>query len=221
MTTTTPYATDEDIALRSPSDYALLCPRDQKLAAASDGSFDPIDRWVLRSLSVDFAVSGLAPGHVIQLLGPLTAFKAPGELLIVESVAPAELRLRRLGQGPGVGSPPSPVGGLSAVEFLALTLAPQVERAAADLNGRFRIGDSGTIEPDDARELRDLVVLSVLHQRYFDLSQVQGGRDDTLAAKAACIGVERDTLLARTSIGRGNSGELTASATRFHSRITR
>ena len=72
------YATDEDIALRATADFAILCPRDQKLAAGSDGSFDPSDRWTLQSASVDFSAQGVLPGQVVQLLGPASAFRAAG-----------------------------------------------------------------------------------------------------------------------------------------------
>src|SRR5947199_54246 len=54
-TSTTLYATDEDIVLRASADFALLCPRDQKLASGTDGTFMPDDRWTLHSTAVDFA----------------------------------------------------------------------------------------------------------------------------------------------------------------------
>ncbi len=64
------YATDEDVAIRAPADFAALCPKDQVLAAGTDGLFLPSDPWTLRSPSVDFAASGLMPGQVIRLAGP-------------------------------------------------------------------------------------------------------------------------------------------------------
>ncbi len=52
----TPYATDEDVALRASSDFLLLCPRDQKVACGSDGLLAPASPWSLFSPSIDFGV---------------------------------------------------------------------------------------------------------------------------------------------------------------------
>ncbi len=62
-----PYATDEDIALRASADFSLLCPRDQKVAAGSDGAFSTSDPWTLTSASADFNALGVAAGQVVQL----------------------------------------------------------------------------------------------------------------------------------------------------------
>src|SRR5277367_3555082 len=101
-----PYATDEDIALRASADFALLCPRDQKVAAASDGTFSPTNLWTLLSNSVNFTANGVVAGQVVQLLGPSLAFRPPCEALVVASAFNGALTLRRKGLATGVGQPP-------------------------------------------------------------------------------------------------------------------
>ena len=109
------YATDEDIVLRASSDFALLCPRDQKLASGTDGAFDPSDRWCLRSASVDFSAQGVRPGQVVQLLGPPATFRAPGDLLIVASGrATTRSSCAARGRPLGSGSRPARSRGLPA-----------------------------------------------------------------------------------------------------------
>src|SRR3979490_926904 len=93
------YATDEDIALRASADFPILCPRDQKLAAGTDGRFDPSHRWTLRSAIVDFEACGLEAGQVIQLIKPVTSFRPPGEVMVIVSGAPGAATRRRKGQG--------------------------------------------------------------------------------------------------------------------------
>src|SRR5437762_9727881 len=123
---TTIYATDEDIAIRASSDFLLLCPRDQKLASGTDGMFASSGRWTLTSPTVDLASCGIAAGNVVQLLGPSAYFKVPGETLVVATVATGALGLRRKGEAAGIGQPPGPPTGLSGVEFIVATLAPQI-----------------------------------------------------------------------------------------------
>jgi hypothetical protein len=81
------YATDEDIALRASTDFTALCPRDQVLAAGTDGVFAASDPWTLTSTSVDFAAFGLAPGLLARLTKPTSAFCANGELFAIQAVA--------------------------------------------------------------------------------------------------------------------------------------
>ncbi len=222
------YATDEDIALRASADFAILCPRDQKLASGVDGLFDSSDRWTLRSPSVDFASQGLMPGHVVQLLGPSAIFRPPGESLIVVHCDGFGVTLRRRGQSVGSGQPPAPVGGFLGVEFAITTLAPQIEQASFEIDRRLGISDfhAGRQASDlmDPRELRELVVLTVLHRQYMDMSRGAGGASqDALAVKAQLIKIELDELLARTAIHwrtvvEGIGDEPT---TRFCSRISR
>lgn len=221
----TPYATDEDIALRAPADFALLCPRDQKLAAGSDGAFDGSDRWTLRSDAVDFVAGGLAPGHVVQLLGPVAQFKPPGEALAVAAVAPHALRLRRLGLDTGVGQPPAPPGPLVGVEFLVATLGPQIEDAGHDLDRRFGIDEriAGRRPSDlfDPREVRAAAVLAVLRRRYLDLSRDPSGRGDLFAAKAERADADLGELLARAVLHWSAPAGGRTEATRFSTRLAR
>ena len=203
--TCTVYATDEDVALRASADFTLLCPRDQKLAWGVDGIVDSMDRWTLRSGSVDFQSQGVLPGHVVQLLGPPVTFRAPGESLIVASVSGPAITLRRKGQALGAGQPPAPVGGLIGVEFLIATLAPQILGAMIEINHRVGISESirGRNFADlcDPGGLKDAVVLTVLQRQYRDMSREAGGASiDVLAAKALVVKAELDDLLARTIV---------------------
>jgi hypothetical protein len=221
------YATDEDLVLRASADFSLLCPRDQKLASGTDGLFDASDRWTLMSPSVDFAAQGLAAGQVVQLLGPTTTFKPPGEALVVAAVGPNRVLLRRKGQSAGVGHPPAPAGGIMNVEFLAATLAPQIARASYDLDRRYGIDDliDGRRPGDlyDPREVREAVVLTVLMKQYRDMSREGGSpaRDDAFAAKARLVKQELDELLARVVVHWGAAPMGGPAATRFSSRLAR
>ncbi len=199
------YATDEDLALRASADFAILCPRDQTLAAGLDGFFDPSDRWSLRSGSVDFTSQGVLPGQVVQLLGPASAFRAPGEALVVVAANGPVVTLRRKGQPAGSGQPPSPASGLVGVEFLIGTLAPQIQGASIEVNAR--VGVSALIPGRTAAdlfnpiELRDAVILTTLYRQYRDMSREANGANlDVLAAKALAVRADLDDLLARTII---------------------
>ena len=199
------YATDEDIALRASADFAILCPRDQTLAAGLDGVFDPSDRWSLQSASVNFTAQGVLPGQVVQLLGPSSAFRAPGDGLIVVATNGHVVTLRRKGQPTGAGQPPAPASGLVAVEFLIATLAPQIQGASVEVN--IRVGVSALIpgrtaaDLFDPIELRDAVVLTTLQRQYRDMSREANGANlDALAAKALAVRSDLDDLLARTII---------------------
>ena len=224
---TTVYATDEAVSLRAPADFALLCPRDQVLAAGTDGVFDPSDRWTMFSPSVNFSLQGVAPGQVVQLLGPITIFRPPGDVLIVDSVAQGSIVLRRKGQAAGVGQPPSPPSGGIGVEFLIATLGPQIENASYDLNRRFGIDDliAGRRSSDlyDLREVREAAVLTVLQERYLDLSRDCDATNSPLASKAEAIQHELEALLARavvhwtSSLDRGGL----ANTNRFSTRLER
>ena len=199
------YATDEDVALRASADFAILCPRDQTLAAGLDGVFDPSDRWSLQSASVNFTAQGVLPGQVVQLLGPSSAFRAPGDGLIVVASNGHVVTLRRKGQPAGAGQPPAPASGLVAVEFLIATLAPQIQGASVEVN--LRVGVSALIpgrtaaDLFDPIELRDAVVLTTLQRQYRDMSREANGANlDALAAKALAVRSDLDDLLARTII---------------------
>lgn len=200
----TNYATDEDIALRASGDFTILCPKDQKLAAGGDGVFASPDLWTLTSSAVDFSAYGLTAGKIVQLTRPLTIYKPPGESLVIVSVAPNAVTLRRKGQESSVGQPPSPATGLSGVEFSITTLGPQIESASYDLNRRFGIDDlvagRRISELYDAREVREATVLTVLYRQYLSMSREAGEQRDNFAAKAQAVKSELDDLLARVII---------------------
>jgi hypothetical protein len=222
------YATDEDIALRASADFAILCPKDQKLAWGNDGAFSPANRWLLSSPSVDFQANGLMPGHVCQLAQPTAVFKPPGESYVVDTVAPGSVTLRRKGEATGVGQPPAPSGGLAQVEFAVTTLGPQIARASYELNRRYGIDDlvAGRRSSDlfDPQEVREATVLTVLYRQYLDMSRGQEGRGDTFAAKAQIFRQELDDLLARTVVHwlsvPGNVGAAPPTS-RFGTRLSR
>ena len=227
-TLTIVYATDEDIALRAPADFAILCPRDQKLAAGSDGTFLPNDPWTLRSASVDFSARGLAPGQVVQLTKPTATFRPPGESLVVVSVAPGAVTLRRKGQPAGAGQPPGPSAGLAGVEFAIATLGPQIERASYDLNRRYGVDYlvMGRRASDlyDPREVCEAAVLTVLSRQYLAMSRETGDGRDPFAAKALLAKAELDDLLDRVVVRWGSPtvpGSASPATGRFSTRITR
>ena len=212
----TSYATDEDVSLRASADFLHLCPRDQKLASGNDGSFLISDPWTLLSATVSFQANGLKPGQIILLTQPLASFKPPGESFVVQQVSPGSVTLRRKGQAPGMGQPPSGATGLTQVEFFATTLGPQIELASYDLNRRYGIDDfvAGRRSCDlfDPREVRDATVLTVLYRQYMEMSRGSEERADLFATKARMYKEELSDLLARTIIHWANkSGSPTSS----------
>jgi len=224
-------ATDEDIAVRASGDFAALCPKDQTLAAGTDGVFNPGDPWTLRSASVDFHGFGLAPGQMARLAKPSTCFGANGELFAIAAVGPGSITLRRKGQAAGIGQPPGPAAGLTGVEFSARTLGPQIARASYDLDLRFGIDDlvvgRRSVDLYDPVELREAVVLTVLYRQYQDQSrQFASGSerpDDWYAAKARIIKEELDDLLDRLAL-KWNAADVASRAvatTRFSTRLSR
>jgi hypothetical protein len=214
------YATDEDVSLVAASDFVEICPRDQVLAAGTDGVFTVSDRWALRSATVDFAAAGIAPGHLVQLLGPIPPFGTPGDVLAVASVTSGTVVLRRKGLGAGLGHPPAPAAGLTGVEFLVATLTPQIGSVSEELDRRFGIDASVPgRRPEDlaaSGELREVTILEVLHRRYTDRA---GEPDGVFGAKAerSRVELERAThrLVTRWACGGGSLAD------RFRTRISR
>ena len=223
-----PYATDEDIALRASSDFALLCPRDQSLASGGDGVFSPTDRWSMMSATVDFASQGLVPGNVLLLTKPAATFKPPGEALVVASVGTGIVTLRRKGLPSGVGQPPGLAAGLNGVEFAAATLGPQICRESFDLDQRYGIDDlvagRRTCDLYDPREVKDAVVLAVLHARYSEMSRDGAEQHDNFTTKARLVKADLDDLLARVVVHWRPAGAVWGgdiSVSRFATRLTR
>lgn len=227
-TAITPFATDEDIALRASADFLLLCPRDQKLAWGSDGAFLPFNPWTLTSTSVNFLANGIAPGQIVQLSKPVASFKPPGEMLVVDSVTLNAITLRRKGQAAGVGQPPAPQTGLTGVEFLVATLGPQIAQASYDIDRRYGINDlivgRRTSDLYDPREVREATVLTVLYKQYLDMSRGFEGQPDTFTTKAQLIREELRELLDRVVVHWrpiSNTAGPESPSTRFSTRITR
>ena len=65
------YATDEDVALRAPADFPLLCPPGQVQAAGTDGCFQAGDRWTLTSAAVPSGPS--TPSSILRTCSAVLA----------------------------------------------------------------------------------------------------------------------------------------------------
>jgi len=193
------YCDDEAIALRAAGDFAVLCPRWQVVADALDGRFDPGDPWTLRSATVAFAGSGLAPGHVVEL--------GIGDLLAVAAVSASSATLRRLGQPSGAGKPPGLPAGNTGVRFVCRTLSPQIESASYEANQFFGIDPrSPGRTPDrlyDRRELEQFVVLMTLQKMF--VAEVRDNRGD-FAIKLAQVRADLNDLRGRLSVRWGATG---------------
>jgi hypothetical protein len=225
----TSYATDEDIALRASADFPLLCPRDQKLAAGTDGAFLSSDPWTLTSASVNFNAQGVAAGQVVQIEAAGVGQMPAAECLVAVTTATGSVTLRRKGQPAGIGMPPGPAEGLGGVRFKVTTLGPQIALASADIDRRFGISNGlypgrSASELADPTEVRDAVVLTVMYWQYLDASREVGGPADTFAAKALAIKAELDDLLARLAIHWNRAGandDIGPDTTRFSTRMSR
>jgi hypothetical protein len=211
------YATDEDIALITPADVGLVFPADQVIVVADDGSFDPSDRWTLQSATVNFLDAGLAPGHVIRLVGPSERFRTPGLLLGIASVASNAVTLRRIGMETGSGAPVSPPEGLSGVEFIASTLGPQLSQASRELDRILGLDPAAPVPPaDSAGALRDAVVRLVLARRY---AMIAREGDVALLSRAGLLRAEFDELARRLTLGGNHLAP--AQAPRYGTRLVR
>lgn len=199
----TVWCTDEDVAVVCGPDYPEICPRDCKLAQGKDGAFLGTDRWTLTSPTNDFQALGVAPGSVVQLLGPSSAFVSP-EMLVVSAVGPNSATLRRKYAAPGVGMPPSPAGGTTGVSFLIATFYPEIERASYELDREFQIDDlvNGRKSADlyDPRELREACTQLVLWRSYQKAARQAGDSADSYMAKARQARAEYDAVVARTLV---------------------
>lgn len=199
MNTTYPdYASDEDVALLSPSDVGPLFPDDQLIAAGVDGSFDPSDRWTLHSSSVTFTDSGLRPGHVVRLIAPVERFRPPGALFGVAEVSDHSVKLRRLGMASGLGEPVAPPEGLTDVSFVIMTLDPQISQASREVDALLGIRSSSPpLLGLDGTSLRDAVVRLVLARRYAAI--IRDG-DTAFATRARLFEASFERLMTRLFI---------------------
>jgi len=150
----TVYATDEDIAIAAPGDYAVLAPGSQLLVEGDDGVFLAPDRWTLNSATADF--STLQVGHVIRLLHR-SAFPGSGQFFAIGASTASSVTLRRINQVDAFGQPPGPIAGLTGVKFVAATLGPQIQSACNSINRQFNIDPNvAWRSPDYLRDIGDL-----------------------------------------------------------------
>jgi hypothetical protein len=195
------YATDEDVAIRVPTDFSNLCPSDQIVAAGSDGAFTAEAPWILHSASQSFLASGVKPGHLVRLRRPESIYPPPGELLAIHQVSEHSIELRRKGFGVRQGQAPAPQSGLAGVEFVILSFQPQLELASADLDDRFGIDASKPgrrpEEVLDMASLRDLTVLLTLLRRYRELGTNPADVNNAMTFKANRLQEEFDQRLSR------------------------
>ena len=200
----TAYASDEDLAIRAAADFVQLCPADQCVARGVDGAFSAQSPWTLSSATVDFDAFGVAPGMLAVVTLPRGASGSFDEQLVVGSVAPGAITLRRKGQAAGVGQPPG-LGGATGRKFAVLSMLPQLIRASYDLNRRFGVDDLvlGRRKADlyDAAELVHATALTVLAWQYpAQAGDARDGKDDGFRGKGRLAGKELDDLLARVAL---------------------
>jgi hypothetical protein len=203
------YCTDEDIALRDQADYVNLAPKSQRTLHGLDGVFASGDLWTLTSASVNFVAAGLASGSVVGLSRPLATYTTPGgELFGVGVVTSGSVTLRRLGLGPGLGLPPSPIGGLTGVGFFCVTFGPQIDTASYDCNKTWGIDPN---VPDrvpgllyDPVELQQYVVLTVLRRCYVSATKAKA---EDFALKLGLVTEELNELRSRLQVQWGPQGQ--------------
>ena len=217
------YATDEALAIRDSQDYVNLCPRSQLTASGVDGFFSVNLPWVLNSLSTPFAGRGLGPGGVVALSKPPSRFRSPrGDLFAVQSCSGTTATLRRIGKPAGVGDPPSPVAGLTAVAFDALSFGPQLAVASFDAKKFFGIDERETDRSSarlyDSGELEQYVILTVLQRLY---AVAQKAKDSDFSMKFGLVSIELADLQSRLTIRWGERGEAHAPTSVFSARVRR
>lgn len=239
----TPFCTDEDIALRCSADFPLIVPRDQTLSRGTDGAI-AAGGWILTSATQSFDPTALQPGQVVILTGgsstgsgPGPTFRPPGDTLVIQSVSPTALTMRRKGLGPSIGYAPGNMGPVANVAWSVATFGPQIGLVSYDLDRRYGVNDflvgRRTSDLWDPTELKDACVLEVLYRAYMDQSRgtesyigSAQGKPDVWSAKARSLKQELDELLARVvlhwrpvSPGLGQPIEPTTS--KFSARIVR
>jgi hypothetical protein len=216
------YCTDEDVALRACGDFQALCPPSQLLASGTDGAFLAGAPWFLTSASVDFAASGIARGHVVQITGPRPFVMGQGPLFGVDSANASGVVLRRLGQATGVGMPPGPAAGMTGISFAIATVGPQIESCSYDANQQFGIDPAIAVKSPswlyDQRNLQQWVVLSVLRRLYGTEARTKEG---DFPQKLKQVGQDLDDLKDRLVIRWGPAGESEEARTSFGARYRR
>ena len=174
---TTVYATDEDIFNESSADWAVIVPKSNRYAAGCDGVFAAGSPWVLTSASSLFATQGVVSGQVVQLT--IHGQSGTSFCAVDQADDVLGLTLRRCGFGTGEGLPPAPAGGLTGVTFLVLSLKPQIERTAYELDQRYAIDpfmpNRQPANIYDLRIFRRLTALQVLYLQYAGMNRSKAG----------------------------------------------
>ncbi len=218
---TTIYASDEDAYAIGGADFGVIVPENNLIARGVDGAFSSGDLWTLTSASNDFTAQGAKSGQILQLLGPSSTYKQL-QFLAVESVSGSSCILRRAGFVAGIGVPPGPIGGLIGITFKILTLYPQIENAANDLNDQFGIDENipwrTPLAVYDPRQLRRLSILRVFYELYMSINRSKVG---DFADKQKYWQTEYDDTLSATTIHWGQLGLQQGPTNRFSMRIVR
>lgn len=195
----TVYCTDEHIAIRAPTDYTVLCPASNVLAANVDGFIAQGTTWRLSAKSTDFEAAGVAHGNVVLLTAPATRFPGAGEQFAVESVDDHSLILRRIGQQAGIGQAPGIGANMTGVAFTIQTYSPQIEEVSYYLNRKYQIDPAiparAPAKLYELRDLRDACVLEVLCRRLMTEVNPSAGPASLQKYNAYCL--ERDEIYAR------------------------
>lgn len=175
----TVYATDEDVYNESSADWGTIVPKSNRYAAGTDGTFTGGAPWVLTSASSLFASQGVVSGQVVRLHGPAPYFNVPQFLAIDSATDNGGLALRRCGFVLAEGMPPGPAGGLNSVSFEVLSLKPQIERTAYELDQRYAVDpfmpNRQPANIYDMRVFRRLTALHVLYTQYAGMNRSKAG----------------------------------------------
>lgn len=220
---TTLYATDEDAYTLAGADWAVIVPKSNLFASGTDGVFASNARWTLASASNDFATQGVAAGMVVQLVttGSGTPFSTP-QYLAVDTVSSGSLGLRRCGYDAGEGLPPGPAAGATGVTFKIVSLKPQIENAAYELNERYALDPAVAYRtPTDVYDLRVFRRLTVLWVYYQLFASENRTKDGDFAAKAKYFQDEYTAELEKAVLRWGPRGNTQPTTTRFSMRLSR
>lgn len=160
------FCTDADVAGVAVADYLEIVPTDQYASGGADGLLAP--GGFALSAATDFVAAGVAPEMVVILE---RGSDVENDLLLVDSVEPTALNLRRKGFAAGQGRPPSIVGA-SDVTYGVPSCLPQIIEATAALTRRFYA--AGSVPG----EFRHACVLAVLVALYGSAQRAGGEADN-------------------------------------------
>ena len=217
---------DEDILIHAGSDYAVLVYPWEQLAQGVDGAFANGLPWVLTSATVDFEANGVAANNVVQLKAPKGVYGTGGHFLAVESVSGNSVTLRRPYKASGVGQPPAPESGLTAVEFNICTFASMISEATYELYQRYSMDENVAAvgiqrSPAwvyDPQVFRVAAAYWVLLERYTQEARSSKGDFDL---KVARFQQKLADAIGRITVRWGPTGASQESTTVFSSRLCR